>query len=338
MSNTINIIHMAPWPLGGSTSYVVNLAKTFEVAGVAYRILRPAARTESKLRQMGEFGVYYQNMSWDDLHRQDGVPLLASAPTDVDDAERVHTLVMEGEGKFVFHDPNEFGIYPHWKLDGALHNTICIREVGLEHVKSGYFIPHPYVRVAVNSDVTRNRMALSIARTSAVKNSHWILEANDRLPEQRRVVLYGEVNRMWWNFNVRKKWPDRPIPETAKFPRTYGTAVKLCTQYHLMVDLTIFKNDGGGTQYSFLEAMDGGAVPVMTKDWCSYPGPARNFGFQVENAEELYELLASYGKGAPRGHNKQVTAAHEYRQANYAYIAREHNPVSVAKQYCEVLL
>lgn len=329
----IDILHMSPWPLGGSTSYVVHLARTFAAAGVPARVLRLSTRTESKKRQMGEYGVFYQNVSLDDLRRSNGVPLLASAPTDPDVASKVADVVLQKDGKFVFHDPNEFRIYPHWNIDGVRERVICIRQQGLNHLP-GVFIPHPYVRHDRNAPQrSRPRLAVSIARTSAVKNSHWILEANMHLKEPERVELCGDVNRMWWNFNVSKKYPDYPYPATAGFPRRFGAAVDICKPFQIMVDLTIFKDDGGGTQYSLLEAMDAGAVPVMTKDWCSYPGPARDFGFRVDDAAQLMTLLRTAASGV-RTFDQRIAM---YRRANYNYIDRVHNPDSISEAYVAAL-
>lgn len=244
----INILHMSPWPLGGATSYVVNLAKTFERAKVPYRIARLANKTERTKRPLGSYGVSYQNVAFADAVKGKGTWLLASAPTDPERAAQAVEL-LGTKGFYTFHDPNEFRIYPHWNLCDR-KNVICIRETGLASMPDGVFIPHPYVRVLSNRFEYRTSHAVSIARTSAVKNSDWILEANTRLPPRLRVELRGELNRMWWKFNVESKHPEWKKPENTGFVREHGVAAMICSQYNYMVDLTIFGNDGGGTQYS----------------------------------------------------------------------------------------
>jgi hypothetical protein len=335
----INILHLTPWPLGGATSYVVNLAKTFEAAGVPHRVLRLGKRTEAHKREIGKFGVFYRNVSFEDAKRAKGSFLLASAPTDAIRATEACFLVGGNGGAFVFHDPNEMRIYPHWRVSVEEQTTvICIREAGLnwvranmENVPKSCFIPHPYVRWFESRTWPRRKMAVSIARTSAVKKSDWILEANAQLPAHLQVDLRGEVNRMWWNFNIKPKHPEWPYPAQPGFPRTDGAAVGICREYELMVDLTIFKDDGGGTQYSLLEAMDAGAVPVMSADWCSYPGVARELGFQVSNASSLWSFLSTAGTVKMR---KAIAAK---RAANYTYLDRVHNPEAIAAQYTKAL-
>jgi hypothetical protein len=330
----INILNLSPWPLGGATSFVVNLAKTFEAAGVEYRVVRPAMRTEKNKRQMGEYGVFYQNMAWPDVNRLDGVPLLAAAPTDETFAVLASRYVLLNDGKFVFHDPNEFSLYPHWKFAGTKENTICIRETGLAHMPKGEFIPHPYVRVCKDAPLKkRPRHAVSVARISAVKKSDWIIGVNQTLPEKLRVEMVGEVNRFWWKFNVQKRFPGLEPPTNAGFARRHGEAARICMPFNYMVDLTVFKDDGGGSQYALLEAMDAGAVPVMTKEWCRWPGPARDFGFQVSDESHLKKFLIMSAGG--KGELSAKTQA--FRQANYTYLDRVHNPISVAAAYTKAL-
>lgn len=330
----INVLHLSPWPLGGATSYVVNLSQTLRQAGVQHRVVRLAKKTEHKLREIGAYGVNYQNVSIEAARKGRGCWLLASAPTDTEIAKVAVELVEKSKGAYVFHDPNEFQIYPHWKTADR-NRVICIRETGLDSMPKGKFIPHPYVRFAAPEEhsAPKPKHACSIARVSAVKNAHWILEANMTLPERLRVDLKGSVNRMWWNFNVRKKHPDWPYPEGAGFDRVRGAAVQACKGYRYMVDLTVFKNDGGGTQYSFLEAIDAGAVPIMTKNWCGYKGVARELGFQVGSAEELKEFLLEAENSKAIG--KETDS---YREKNYQYLLRTHDPLKIAAAYKKVLL
>lgn len=325
----INVLHLSPWNLGGGTSFVVNLANTFKAAGVPYRVVRLAKRTEKTKRQIGEYGVYYQNVSFQDAKQGKGVWLLASAPTNEDIAEQAEHLVRKSGGASVFHDPNEFGMYPHWEIADR-RRVICIRETGLDSMPDGVFIPHPYVRIVKNDMRQRTLHAVSIARISAVKNSLWILEANEELPNELRVELAGSLNRFWWNFSVKPKHPEWKMPDGKGFPREAGAGVRACVGYQYMVDLTIFKDDGGGTQYSFLEAMDAGAVPVMTADWCSYKGVARKLGFQIEKKEDLAYFLSDDS-------SERLAQIAAYRKSNYAYLDRVHNPVKIAAAYSEYL-
>lgn len=327
----INILHMSPWALGGSTSYVVNLAYTLQRAKVPHRIVRIAKNTEKSKRQIGKYGVFYQNVSFEAALKGGGKWLLASSPVKPEPAAQAVELIEKSGGAYVFHDPNEFKLYPHWQL-AKRNRVICIRQTGLDSMPEGVFIPHPYARLATDDMAARTEHAISLARISAVKKSDWIIEANQALPDGLKVRLVGEVNRFWWKFNVEPKHPDWKFPYTAGFPREHGAAVELCKPYEYMVDLTVFKNDGGGTQYSLLEAMDAGAVPVMTHDWLKYPGPARTFGWGVEDTETLQHFLRQAAS------DKSIaTQTKKYRAHNYAFLTEVHKPETIAAAYCQYL-
>lgn len=324
----INILHCSPWPLGGAVSYLAHLCTVLGNNDVSYRVVRLANRTEAQKRELGSYGVHYRNMTYADAAKMEGPWLLATAPTDGVRATECVRLVEASRGAYVFHDPNEFGMYPHWLHATFEHSkVICIRTTGLQHVPAGVHIPHPYARQ--HPDWQRRKLACSVARTSAVKHTDWILIANARLPASKRVDLHGAVNRLWWKYSVEPKFPGVVVPPMAGFDRTLQASPNICAQYALMVDLTIFKQDGGGTQYSLLEAMDAGTVPVMTNVWCSYDGPAKDLGFQVSNSGQLTSLL-------DRVDTDNVQLA-EYRAHNDDYIDRVHDPKKTAAAYCNVL-
>jgi Fe-S-cluster formation regulator IscX/YfhJ len=146
------------------------------------------------------------------------------------------------------------------------------------------------------------------------------------LKPERQCVFHGEWNRMWYAHTVRKKYPH--VQLTKSYPRMDGHAVELCRTARYMVDLTKFDNDGGGTQYSFLEAMDGGAVPVMSAAWVSYPGAAMRFGPAVRTARDLAALLAK-----PVDEEKLA----KQRERNEHYLRTVHDPKTICEQYLHTL-
>lgn len=319
----IYLLYQSPWPIGGSTSYTVHLAKVLHQHGEGCRVLRIGKRTEEFKRPIGAYGVDYQIVSIDTIMAIKDAPILLVASSPKHDEEHWARLAKKKNFWCVFHDPNEFALYPHWKhVDKK--RVICIRETGLDHIPHGEFIPHPYMPHDPGIVISRpHQFAISLARTSSVKHSDWILEANRALPKDIQVELYGELNRLWAFSYLSKHYPEFKAP--GKYPRRFGAGVELCGSATLMVDLTIFKNDGGGTQYTFLEAMDGGAVPVMTKDWCSYKGPARNFGLTVGSPEDLVKVLLWA--------RKHPNAIALLRKRNYKYLRSVHNPLTISSQY-----
>ena len=60
-----------------------------------------------------------------------------------------------------------------------------------------------------------------------------------------------------------------------------------------MIDLSIIKNDGGGTQYTFLEAIYHNTILILHNDWIS-KGNLFKSGYNcigVSNENELSEFL-----------------------------------------------
>jgi len=51
------------------------------------------------------------------------------------------------------------------------------------------------------------------------------------------------------------------------FPLEFGAGAEMCNTARFMVDMSTIKNDGDGTQYTFLEAFDAGSICVLNKDW-----------------------------------------------------------------------
>ena len=81
-----------------------------------------------------------------------------------------------------------------------------------------------------------------------------------------------------------------------------------------MVDMTWIKNDGNGTQYTFLEAIHSDCAIVLNRKWLEIEGDFKE-GYNcyaVSNAEELKELLdgnidtSKYGNDIPKPMQKNI--------------------------------
>jgi len=306
----IFLFYNSPWSVGGSTTFTVHLKK---VLGNDARIIKLGKRTESHKRPLGDYGVKYHIMSAEDIKRLDGPILLTASHPKID-------CYLPGM-YCVFHDPNEFRIYPHWKSADKTR-VICIRKTGLTYFPKATFIPHPYVRSFENIDHVRKHHAVSTARFSAVKNSDMILEANTQLPTSKQVKCLGEPNRMWIHYTILKRFPD--FKTHTSFPKVFNQGAVECSRAHWNVDLSIFKGDGGGTQYTLLEAMDAGCVPIMHEEWTNWDGPAIDFGPSVANVKGLATVL----KAAPS--KSQI-------ERNWEYLEDFHDPKTIAEQYIQVM-
>jgi hypothetical protein len=93
-----------------------------------------------------------------------------------------------------------------------------------------------------------------------------LLDANRLLPDHHKIQIRGFENRIYTRFKIVTKYPEW-VQSVGHFPRGEGEAFKLLQRNTFNVDMSEIKGDGGGTQYTFLEAWDAGAVNVINSKW-----------------------------------------------------------------------
>ena len=214
----------------------------------------------------------------------------------------------------------------------------------LKHMPEAVFIPHPYIPVGKTDPLNfkdwahRPLNAISVSRLDFDKNSHWLFEANRKLPEDRQIEIRGSENRMYTKNKIVNVYPEykqdshRPKDDRATFKLEFHGAVNLCKTAKYMTDFSLIKGDGGGTQYTFLEAMDAGTICLIHRDWIREKdsmideGPDQNC-ISFASPRGLSSFLA--------GTITEQIATHI--RANALKILIEHDAVRVAaKIYCEV--
>lgn len=301
------LLDFAPWNIGGSSAFVSHLAT---LTGW------PAVR-RPKLRELSEL---------------EGPLLFCAGDPKLSDEVR-DELLSRPDVWWVCHDPREFRFYSHWDpLGRSTPRVVVIRETLLPYFDDVVFIPHPYslscrstrggMQVGSLPVVPRTQHAISTARSASPKRTQWILEANDVLPHELRVKLYGEPERWWW-FNHCKP---RGIPRWTGHEQ--GTGPQLAAGAQWLLDCTVYRGDGGGTQYTWLEAMDSGALPVCSVAWTGHPGPFLD-GRIAHRAVDGPEAIVSLLRG-PLPTDRE-------RAQNRAYLMATHT-TAVARAYTSLLL
>jgi hypothetical protein len=82
-----------------------------------------------------------------------------------------------------------------------------------------------------------------------------------------------------------------------KFAKSFRATSEILKKAKFMIDLSIIPNDGGGTQYTFLDAIYHNCAIILNRQWIENVDPKyRDFKegencYAVSNAEELKELL-----------------------------------------------
>jgi glycosyltransferase involved in cell wall biosynthesis len=343
----VGIFFFRPWLGGGTTTFTAHLFKAIEAAGYAPCIFRVKERGEQKTRPFAKYdGVHYQNITYEEAKKVvRDIPTVMGSPAGTKYLIRPDLIMQLAQRgmRLVIHDPNEFSIYDHLSTRKGLRaaklptRPICIRPTMQKFYKNARWIPHPYMRSLTDkeadSDVYRHLNAVSVARIASVKRPKIILDANRLLPKRLRVQLKGAEYRMYTK-GLEEKYGDvfQQSGKTFQFPMTFAAPVDLCAGYFWNVDMTWFPDDGGGTQYAQMEAMDAGTINVMHSDWFRYKGelkPDKHL-LTVSGHEGLYQILK---RSPPLPKDRaQVIRENCYR------LLKAHAPKVVGEQYMEELL
>jgi len=335
----VGIFFFRPWLGGGTTTFTAHLFKAIEAAGHTPMIYRVKERGEGRPRPFAKYeGVKYQNITFErarDIVNE--MPTVMASPAHSKYLPRPDVIpqLMRRGMRIVAHDPNEFKVYDHIKAGDVLPQPpICIRPTFRQFYKDAVFIPHPYMRSRsddMNDERLRKYHAISVARIASVKRPHIILEANRLVPKKLRVKLLGSEYRMYTRA-LAEKYPDvfQQSGKTFQFPMTFEAPTDLCANADFNVDMTWFPDDGGGTQYAQMEAMDAGCINVMHVDWFRFKGELKPTVHvkTVVGPAELAKLLRN---------GVRTEVRDEIRAAGYRLLKR-HAPKVVGEMYMKELL
>lgn len=253
----IYVLYATKVNIGGWATFTRHLVKLLEEYGQEVCLCKIGNNTEAFVRPFGE-GLFYRNITVNDLasmSRHHPFIIAALGKHYVEEAER---LMKNGAG-IVVHDTaestNRMNVHKPWVIRKALLG------VGTDAV----FIRHPYIRHSREGlKVPAKRSgAVATSRVDFDKNTAMILDAN-RLGA--KIDIIGFENRLYTRFKICPDYPEW-VQSKGDHPRTGAGSFERLLGAKFMVDLTDIKGDGGGTQYTFLEAWDAGAVPVIGEWW-----------------------------------------------------------------------
>lgn len=164
----------------------------------------------------------------------------------------------------VIHDPVE---YYKEMLELAFKHSeiIVIRRQNylnlLERDIVPTFIRHPYVRAGIKN--THKEGAVSCTRITYNKSPELLFKANIL---GTKIDMYGELNRDYY-FQHFQNISDWRKYYKGKIENKIHAVPKVLSKYKYAVDMSFITMDGGGTQYSFLEAWDAGCMLIVLDKW-----------------------------------------------------------------------
>ena len=286
-------------------------------AGLNPMLFKVGSRTEAKSRSYGR-GISYQNVSAEDAVSiaRNNRSLIACVDKNFRD---VASAIMQHNATVCVHDPTE--LKGEFKEVAESSRVIVIREKMLEHLPAATFIKHPYRRYPKALNPKREAgTACAISRVDFDKNTLMIAQANEHLAKP--VHIYGFRNRLYEHFKIEAECPNWIDNYKGLMPAaSLWSGVTTAANYAGCVDLSVIKGDGGGTQYTFLEALDAGTWLVVHSEWGA-EGLLADCSHAVSSVEELCDVI------------RDPTM----RKAEAAItLLDEHNAAEVARKTSEVM-
>lgn len=293
----VGLFYLTHVRFGGFASFTAHLYRALLLRGWAPFLYKVGARSEDRPRSFGN-GIGYRNVSL-----AEALDLARASPAIITCAywKKQETAIraLLGVGaSIVLHDPTEFAPGMIGLLREKRSRVVAIRRRGQEALSAigveSTFIPHPYVRAPVEA-VERSTHAIALSRVDWDKHTEIIAGANRLLEPERRVRIFGEINRMYSHHKLDSAFPEWEAEYAGRFPLDWGAAARLARSARFVVDMSAISGDGDGTQYTFLEAWDAGAALVVSDRWIARGGEAVRPGetaFVAGGAEELAAILS----------------------------------------------
>ena len=254
----INLFYLSPNTTGGWVTFTAHLMMSLQEQGHAVALYKVGNNTERTQRPFG-YGVFYRNVTADDAVKlaKDGPSAVVAVQKNFAD---VAAALLRAGAKAVLHDPTELSAGFAVEAPRA---PWVIRRAVQRQVQGSVFIRHPYVRRPAPARPPKKRGVVSTSRIDFDKHTEILLDAN-RLGAG--IEIRGFENRLYTKFKILPKYPEW-VQSVAAYPRDADAAYELLSRAKFMVDMSLIKGDGGGTQYTFLEAWDAGAVPIINTGW-----------------------------------------------------------------------
>lgn len=259
----IYLIHLIDkFNLGGSTTYLIHLYQQLLATGY-----EPIIITKGKKISTRE----YYGITINRLPENLIITIAKHSPSIITycfwkENWQLATKLIKMNVPMVMHDPAEF--HTEWiEIAKKYGKYVVIRDKNRKNLNEygiqSQFIPHPYVSTEIRN--VGNKLAVCAARIDFRKHTSIVCEYNDIYDEP--IDLYGEVNRMYDYLILQKKFPSWKANYKGTIPTTLHQQAQIISGYRYAIDLTAIKQDGGGTQYCFLEAWNAGCLLILNKKW-----------------------------------------------------------------------
>ena len=288
----INLVYAAEPKFGGWVSFTEHLFNCLKQQG--HRVnLFVVGNKFGNTKELYSGNVYAQKITADAVQELYGLKVITALD------KKTSQLFKRIPNKltYIIHDPTELTaermpFYQRAKhIFGIRWNMIpVIESKGLK----AHYLPHPYCPINPKRNVIRNAVAYS--RIDWDKHTNLICGANLLLDSKLRCDVFGAENRMYAFHKLDNQFPNWKDRYFGKFPKEVGAGAKLAATAKFAVDMSAIKQDGSGSQYTFLEAWDAGTTLVLNRKWTLGDQGEMKHGHNclaVFDAFELSQILKS---------------------------------------------
>ncbi len=259
------VIYMAKPRFGGWVSFTSHLClkenyKLFKIS--------PSDKSEKRIRDYG-YGVSYQNLNIEDILKKKENILVSAI-----DKHYYRFLEFLPDGtRIVIHDPTEVKRFQAERLIKHLKrfNVLTIRESVKRFLKQKFDIDsefklHPFYEFEQSENLTYE-INKSISRIDYDKHTEIILDCNNI--HKKNIHIYGKKNELYVYRKLGTKHLD--MYYKGRFKKCFLELDEILRNTKYIVDLSAIHNDGGGSQYTFLEAMYYKKPIILNSKWLTTP-------------------------------------------------------------------
>jgi hypothetical protein len=293
--NHKELFYLSNYRYGGGTTFTAHLLHTLSLKHIL-------CLTDAFKNNVGKFGygITYYKKSVEFLRELKHI-FIANM------YKNFHLLdkLKDKDITIVIHDPGE--LYKDNEPYIKNWAVIVIRKSVQNYLKNKYgidatFLYHPfypYQKHFSKSDdnkVNDRCLSVSISRIDYYKNIDVILKANKGL--HNPVRIFGLQNHEYIASQLNGlKFEDY---YHGLFNKSFNQVSKILCKSKFMVDLSELPNDGGGTQYTFLEAIYNDAAIILNRKWIEnvercYCDFKEGYNcLAVSNERDLRELIKNY--------------------------------------------
>ena len=326
---------------GGFITYTTHLARAFQTIGAAPHIVR--IRTQTSQKEYADGYPVYNMPLTKLLHYAKQGHRIHIVYAYWKKQEHVLQELLKVGASITLHDPTEYSLELLECIEQYGAKIVSIRKTNEELLQKKYglqskFILHPYrchCDLQHIDNGIRTTGACSTSRIDFDKHTELIIRANMRLLQKKvkPISIYGAINRLYDFHKLRAVLPDwREQFYQGTFPKITGAVFNILRKYQVNVDMSAIKQDGGGTQYTFLEAIDAGCLLILNSAWITGIKGAtfidRKNCLTAGTAEELVSSLQWI-----RVHPKEV----KNMILTSRKILQNHAPKQIAIQYSKYL-